>query len=615
MSAQLESAASARGALVAGGAPRLLTPTSSRLRPFPKRTAIALALCMLASLPASPSGAMALQVLDGVVKVGATLAICALATWAEQRLYKGLLGTGRVSRVLLTLFVPLLIAGLTPFLAIVASLVAIVGDDGTLGIAVLLGGAWMASAAAGTAIMVMIDVVVSAMIPDFRSRIQAAVLALLTMVVVLALGMYAGARWLASTLARELPDLLGDGGELDLGSRTFKGDEIRELVSAPETVELVVLGLVLTVALLALPAILSACGKLADGVMERLDPLVVAFDEVADGRLDVRVEEGGSSDLVKVAQGFNRMVQSLTDTLVDLDVRNRDLAEMNRATSRFVPFQFLELLAKNNIREIERGDQVRLDISILFSDIRGFTTMAEKMGPEATFGFINRYLGHMEAEIHREEGFINDIFGDGIMALFHRGGDASMRAALGMLEALERFNEVLVAEGGEPVRMGIGVNSGPLMLGTIGGGERLTCTVVGDPANTAARVEGMTKLYGASMLISEATRERLEDASRYQLREVDRVRAKGKQEPMVIWEVLDGEPAARREHKLRTREAFAEAIAHYRAGRFAEAQRGFEGCRSDEEDGAVSLYLERCSERLALGSVDDWDGVTELSSK
>ncbi len=241
--------------------------------------------------------------------------------------------------------------------------------------------------------------------------------------------------------------------------------------------------------------------------MERLNPLSDALAEVASGRLDVRVEEGGSRDFVQIFRGFNRMAMSLTETLTDLDVRNRDLAEMNRATSRFVPFQFLELLDKRTIREIERGDQIQLDISILFADIRGFTTMAEQVGPAATFSFINRYLGHMGGEIRRERGFINEFLGDGIMALFHQGADAALQAALGMVTVLDRFNGILVAEGQGPIRVGIGVNSGPLMLGTIGGERRLS----GDPANTAARVEGMTKLYGAALLISQGTHERLAD--------------------------------------------------------------------------------------------------------
>jgi class 3 adenylate cyclase len=273
-------------------------------------------------------------------------------------------------------------------------------------------------------------------------------------------------------------------------------------------------------------------------------------------------------------------------------------------------------LRKRSLREIERGDQIELEISVLFCDIRGFTTMAEGMGPNGTFRFINRYLGHMEAEIHREQGFINDIFGDGIMALFHCGADAALRAALGMLAAVERFNAVLVEEGKEPIRVGIGMNSGPLMLGTIGGKDRLSCTVVGDPANAAARVESMTKLYGATVLITHKTRERLEDPSRYRLRELDWVQAKGKQEPMVVYEVLDAEAPALAEAKWESRESFAEGLRLYREGSFDAAKRTFEACFAEApQDGAAELYISRCARHLELGTAADWDGVTRLESK
>ena len=602
--------------LATGQELRLLTPYGSRLRAFPRWAAIALGAGVVLSIPSSPSGASASQLIAMLAKTAAILGMCAIGAWAEQRIYQGLLGARRVSRVLLTFFVPFLICLLTPLLAMLGALAAIIGDDGTVGFAILAGGGWMASAAVGTAIMVVIDVVISALIPDFRSRVQAAVLSLLTLTAAFAVGVYWLARMLGETLQRVGTDWIPDDAVLDYGDGELTGPQLREILTRSETADLFALGLSLLVATGVLPAILSACGKLADGVMERLNPLADALAEVTSGRLDVRVEAGGSRDFVQIAQGFNRMAQSLTETLTDLDVRNRDLTEMNRAASRFVPFQFLELLDKRTIREIERGDQIQLDISILFADIRGFTTMAERMGPAATFGFINRYLGHMEAEIHREQGFINDIFGDGIMALFHQGADAALQAALGMLAAVERFNETLVAEDQDPIRVGIGINSGPLMLGTIGGKDRLSCTVVGDPANTASRVEGMTKLYGANLLISQGTYERLADPARYVLREVDRVLAKGKDEPLAIYEILDGDRQGVREQKLRTAKAFAAALADYRDGDFEMAKQGFEACLLEAPDDAgAALYVDRCQEHVAQGPPADWDGVTRLHAK
>ncbi len=478
---------------------RILTPSQSRLQPFPKITLIVLGVAVLLSIPTSPEGSGAGMVMNVIAKAAASLAMCAIGAWAEQRIYRHLLAKGAFLRVLLTLLLPLVIPMVGSVTLLPSILTALLGDDGTLALAGVLGLAWMSSAAMGSAIIVLIDVGVSAAIKDFRSRVQAAILLLLTVVVGFAVSIYAVGRMAVDQVA-DAVHRSAEKGEfsVDIGKGKITGEKLLSWLDLPETKELIAAVLLLLVVLVALPTILSACGKLADAVMERLNPLAEAFDEVSAGRLDIRVEQGGSRDFQQITQSFNRMTAALSETMTDLDRRNRDLAEMNRATSRFVPFQFLELLKKQSIREIVRGDQIQLDISIMFADIRGFTTMAERMGPAATFAFINRYLGHMDAEIHREQGFINDFFGDGIMALFHVSADAALRAALGMLAAVQSFNETLHAEGEQPIRVGIGLNSGPLMLGTIGGEQRLSCTVVGDPANLAARVEGMTKLYGAS---------------------------------------------------------------------------------------------------------------------
>ncbi len=459
----------------------------------------------------------------------------------------------------------------------------------------------------------VLDVVISAIIPDFRSRIQVAVLGLLALAGGFVFLVYDSGRAVAAAIrAAAIDGQLPQGLRIELGPNVLQKDEAAHLLSLPETERFIAVGFVFIAAVLGLPAVVSACGKLADAVMERLNPLAEAMEQVGTGHLDVRVEVGGSRDLVQITSGFNDMATSLAGTLSDLDTRNRELTETNVATSRFVPFQFLDLLDKQTIRDIERGDQTRLDMSVMFCDIRGFTTMAESLGPQGTFAFINRYLAHMEAEIHREGGFINDFFGDGIMALFHGGPDAAVRAALGMLNALDRFNATLRDEGTNPIRIGIGLNSGTLMLGTIGGRDRLSCTVIGDPANMAARVEGMTKLYGASLLVSEGTYDRLDDPSRYLIREVDRVQAKGKTQPAAIYQVI--RPAD--DQQLAPRDALDEGLLAYRNGDFDVAQQHFTQCwQSHPHDGVVALYVERCASHIRHGPPIDWDGVTRLTSK
>ena len=605
-------------AIALSAPPRLLTPSGSVRRPFPKPAAFALPVGLgLGMVGARLAGTPAI-VIRGPASIAAVLAVCSMATWLEQRIYDRLLGKSRFKRIVWSLLVPIAALVLGPLVgALVGSLGLLLRDGGLFMGSLILGSFWLASAAVGSIVIVLIDVGVSAVIQDFRSRVQAAVLSLTTIGILLAVGIYALARAVGEGLQRAAAEgRLPAGLQIDLGGGELDAAQKQLMLSQAETAELVTILLVVLAVLVTLPAMLSACGKLADAVMERLNPLRAAFDEVGAGRLDVRVEEGGSRELRAIGRGFNRMTESLRETLSDLERRNLDLAEMNRATARFVPFQFLELLRKSSIREIERGDQIELEISVLFSDIRGFTTMAEGMGAKATFGFINRYFGHMEAAIHRQEGFINDIYGDGIMALFHRGADAALRAALDMLAAVELFNQTLLDEGKTPIRVGIGMHSGTLMLGTIGGKDRLSCTVIGDPANTAARVEGMTKLYGARLLISDGIQRRLADAARYRLREIDRVQAKGKREPLELYEALDGEPGELGAAKWRSRERFAEGLRLFRQAAFAQALPHFEACLAvASADEPARLYVERCRRYLAQPPAPSWDGITRLDSK
>ena len=588
---------------------RILTPSGSRLRPFPKAYAIALAIAVLPTIPTAPNDNTASLVIHIVAKAVAVLSACAIASWAEQRVFVGLVGSKGPARLFFSaLFVVVTLFFVLPVTATAGYVVGdlILQDNQTLIAAMVFGSLWMASAAGGSLIMVIIDVVISSLVPDFRSRVQAAVFALTAIAIGFALSVWASAEEIDDGLrALEIKDDM----KLQFTSdEVLNAGQIREMIDSGALTQAVTITLAVVMVALSLPAILSACGKLADAVMARLNPLHEALREVSDGKLDVRVEVGGSVDFIRISEGFNTMADNLGTTLSDLE-------QTNQATRQFVPFQFLELLDKKTIVDIQRGDQIQLDISVMFSDIRDFTTLSEEMGPAATFGFINRYLAHMEPSIVDNQGFINEFLGDGIMALFHTGADAALDAALGMLERLESFNAELIAEEKAPIAIGIGMNSGPLMLGTIGGARRLSCTVIGDPANVAARVEGMTKLYGASLLISQQTRERLSDADRYLLREVDLVRAKGKLKPIKIFQVMDAESDDVKERYAQTRDGFAEAMTQYRAAEFQQAARGFSACAKIwPEDKATMLYLERCALRMARPD-PHWDGITSLLSK
>lgn len=272
-----------------------------------------------------------------------------------------------------------------------------------------------------------------------------------------------------------------------------------------------------------------------------------------------------------------------------------DLFELNQAFSRFVPRQFLQFLDKQSIVDVQLGDHVQKEMSVLFADIRDFTTLSESMTPEQNFKFINAYLSRMEPAIVENQGFVDKYIGDGIMALFSQGADNALKAAISMLHRLTEYNQDRAKANYLPVRVGIGINTGSLMLGTVGGYSRMDTTVISDTVNLASRIEGLTKEYKVSLLISHHTFAQLEDANQYAFRLIDRVKVKGKVSAVSVYEVFDADPPKIRESKLVTKTAFEEALLLYHLHSFPEAAQLFDDClRLIPEDTVARIYLERC---------------------
>jgi len=298
-------------------------------------------------------------------------------------------------------------------------------------------------------------------------------------------------------------------------------------------------------------------------------------------------------ELLKVLSG--QVAISIQNSKLYTEVRENEtrLAQLNKAYERFVPSQFLQFLEKSSIIDVELGDQVQLEMSVLFSDIRDFTTLSESMTPEDNFRFINSYLSRMEPVINENNGFIDKYIGDAIMALFSGEADNAVKAGIAMLHRLVEYNQIRTNSGNVPIQIGIGINTGSLMLGTVGGQNRMDGTVISDAVNLASRVEGLTKNYGVSLLITQETYSRLENPSQYAIRTLDTVKVKGKSELVTIYEVFDGDSPEIKAGKLATRELFVEALANYSAGKFAEAGQLFAECwRLSEGDRPAKIYWE-----------------------
>ncbi|MEG4534499.1 adenylate/guanylate cyclase domain-containing protein [Microcoleus sp. D2_18a_D3] len=294
-------------------------------------------------------------------------------------------------------------------------------------------------------------------------------------------------------------------------------------------------------------------------------------------------------------------IQKLFDLNQNLEKSLDAESDLTDAYGRFVPHQFLNLLGYESIIDVNLGDQVQQEMSVLFSDIRDFTTLSETMNPQENFKFINAYLSRMEPAITSNNGFIDKYIGDAIMALFSDFADDAVKAGIAMLNILKNYNEYRQEVGYVPMRIGIGINSGSLMLGTVGGKSRMDSTVISDAVNLASRIEGLTKDYGVPLLISQQTLERLRNPNDYAIRIVDKVQVKGKSQYVVVYEVFDADPPEILSAKLENLPVYNEAMLLCDRKDFREAGKLFEEClRTNPSDQVARIYLKRCRDWRSL---------------
>jgi hemerythrin len=278
------------------------------------------------------------------------------------------------------------------------------------------------------------------------------------------------------------------------------------------------------------------------------------------------------------------------------EVLRERLKKTTAAYSRFVPREFLNLLGIEDIRKVELGQQVERKMTILFCDIRNFTALSETMSPQENFNFLNSYLVQMEPVITAHGGFIDKYIGDAIMALFPDSPDEALRCGQAMLRQLDDYNFGRQRAGYRPIKIGIGINTGIVILGTIGGAARMDGTVIGDAVNLAARLERLTKEYRVSILISDYTLYSLDRPEEWSIRFLDRTQVRGKQGSHSVYEVFNSDSPELANAKRRTLKQFEQALAYYHVGDRATARmRLVDYAAAVPEDTAVHVYLERCN--------------------
>lgn len=285
-----------------------------------------------------------------------------------------------------------------------------------------------------------------------------------------------------------------------------------------------------------------------------------------------------------------------------------NLNTIHRATSKFVPSEFVRSVGKESITDIKLGDHTEKNVTVLFSDIRDYTTLAEGMTPEQNFKFVNAYVGRMGPIIKENKGFVNQYLGDGIMALFPKNPESALDAAIEMQRTLTLYNKRRVEEKGyKPLSVGIGLHTGPLIMGIIGDSKRNDSAVISDAVNSAARVEGMTKHFGANIIISGDSLQLMKDPASFNCRYLGKVRVKGKQKALEIYECIDGDSIESISMKLETKTHYDQGVELFFDGQFNEASTAFEWVLYKNPGDSIAFYFNEMAKKYAvLGPPEDW---------
>lgn len=343
----------------------------------------------------------------------------------------------------------------------------------------------------------------------------------------------------------------------------------------------------------------------AKGILS-LDRVVMRYSE---RDFSARASTKSKDEIGRLGFSLNYMAETIQQYASRLEM-------LLAAYSRFVPKNFLHFLNKKSITDVQLGDQTQQEMSILFSDIRSFTALSESMTPKENFNFINSYLKRVGPIIRLRNGFIDKYIGDAIMALFPGDPDDAVMAAIDMLEAVGKYNFQRTSVGYMPIKIGVGIHTGLLMLGTVGEEERMDGTVISDAVNLCSRIEDLTKLYKASIIISEETLNRLKHQGTYKIRFLDKVRVKGKSRAVFVYEVYDADLPDVLKKKDMSKQALEEGIKLYFERRFQDALDVLVPLQKNyPEETLLEIYMTRCRRHLREGTPEGWDGTETLEIK
>ena len=289
---------------------------------------------------------------------------------------------------------------------------------------------------------------------------------------------------------------------------------------------------------------------------------------------------------------------------------------LNQTFRKFVPKQFIDHLAKHGSDVLELGRADEDELAILFSDIRGFTSLSEQMSPQELMNFLNSYFLRMNEPIHKNKGFIDKFIGDAVMALFDRPtgtntdkAQDAIRAALDLRYAINLYNQHRANSSYPPINIGIGIHFGPVIIGTVGSDDRMDTTVIGDSVNIAFRLEALAPKYNTDIVISAQTLHQAKAKGLFEYRLLDWVRVKGRKTPIEVYEIIDHQETKIKRLKLANAKLIEQGLRYRKAQEWELAVTHFkQALEINPEDTLAVHHLEQCAQLQNMQLEENWDG-------
>ncbi|MFD2171180.1 adenylate/guanylate cyclase domain-containing protein [Tumebacillus lipolyticus] len=332
-------------------------------------------------------------------------------------------------------------------------------------------------------------------------------------------------------------------------------------------------------------------------------------NQIAKGRWGTRVAVNSQDEVAALGHSFNDMSTQVERKVIEL-------REFRDGYRHFVPEKFLDYLGKPDIRHVELGDQVELEMSILVVNIRDFHQFMEDMKDktEDNFNFINRFLHVISPVVDHNNGNVSKYMDHGILAVFPDSPSEAVQAAVEMKRSIESYNVRRIERGKARIEVGIGIQHGPLMLGIIGAEERLEVSVISDSVQVTMVFEEISDKLGATILLPARVWVMIEDRDKYRARSLGLLLIKEKMtEPIELYDIFEADGEEQCRLKQKTKELFESAIIKYQQGRFYDAREAFlEVIRQNPADKIAQLYFYVCDENFRTGLEYDWKGTLEV---